>query len=52
MKTDLLKFVECSANSVWGELYKIECLGVPVVAQWLANLTRNHEVEGLIPGLA
>ena len=26
--------------------------GVPVVAQWLTNLTRNHEVEGLIPGLA
>ena len=27
-------------------------LGVPVVAQRLMNLTRNHEVEGLIPGLA
>ena len=26
--------------------------GVPVVAQWLTNLTRNHEIEGLIPGLA
>ena len=25
--------------------------GVPVVAQWLTNLTRNHEVAGLIPGL-
>ena len=25
--------------------------GVPVVAQWLTNLTRNHEVEGSIPGL-
>ena len=22
------------------------------MAQWLTNLTRNHEVEGLIPGLA
>ena len=26
--------------------------GVPVVAQWLTNLTRNHEVAGLIPGPA
>ena len=26
--------------------------GVPVVAQWLTNPTRNHEVAGLIPSLA
>ena len=26
--------------------------GVPVVAQWLTNPTRNHEVEGSIPALA
>ena len=26
--------------------------GVPVVAQWLTNPTRNHEVVGLVPGLA
>ena len=26
--------------------------GVPVVAQRLTNLTRNHEVEGWIPSLA
>ena len=26
--------------------------GVPVVAQWLMNPTRNHGVEGSVPGLA
>ena len=27
-------------------------LGVPVVAQWLTNPTRNHEVVGSVPALA
>ena len=26
--------------------------GVPVVAQWLTNPTRNHEVAGSVPDLA
>ena len=26
--------------------------GVPIMAQWLTNLTRNHEVVGSIPALA
>ena len=26
-------------------------MGVPIVAQWLMNPTRNHEVAGSIPGL-
>ena len=26
--------------------------GVPVMPQWLTNPTRNHEIAGLIPGLA
>ena len=26
--------------------------GVPVMAQWLTNLTRNHEVAGSVPDLA
>ena len=36
---------------VRGDHFKM-ILRVPVVAQWLTNPTRNHEVEGLIPGLA
>ena len=28
-----------------------EDIGVPVVVQWLTNLTRNREVVGPIPGL-
>ena len=27
-------------------------IGVPVVAQWLKNPTRSHEIAGLSPGLA
>ena len=30
----------------------LEPQGVPVMAQWLTDLTRNREVAGLIPGLA
>ena len=26
--------------------------GVSVMAQWFTNLTRNHKVAGLFPGLA
>ena len=29
-----------------------EVSGVPVVAQWLTNPTRNHEVAGSIPALS
>ena len=32
--------------------FKILYTGVPVMAQWLTNPTRNHEVGGSIPGLA
>ena len=31
---------------------KESSIGVPIVAQWLMNPTRNHEVVGSIPGLA
>ena len=26
-------------------------IGIPIVAQWLTNPTRNYEVEGSIPDL-
>ena len=31
---------------------KNKIMGVPIMAQWLTNLTRNHVVAGSIPGLA
>ena len=40
-------------DQTMGGLHQKKCiLGVPVVAQWLTNPTRNHEVAGSIPGLA
>ena len=41
------KFIVLSAHVI-----KEKDLGVLVVAQWLTNPTRNHEVSGSIPGLA
>ena len=32
--------------------YQNDYTGVPVVAQWLMNPTRNHEVVGSVPALA
>jgi len=35
------------------DAFKIKAKGgVPVMAQWLTNPTRNHEVVGSIPDLA
>ena len=34
----------------YSRFIRIMDAGVPVVAQWLTNPTRNHEVAGLIPG--
>ena len=33
-------------------IINIQIQGVPFVAQWLTNPTRNHEVVGSVPGLA
>ena len=40
-------------NTCCSSLLKVRtsAQGVPIVAQWLTNPTRNHEVVGPIPGL-
>ena len=32
--------------------FELELQGVPIMAQWIMNPTRNHEVAGSNPGLA
>ena len=41
-----------ASASVTSYPVKMTKWGVPVMAQWLTNLTRNHEVAGSIPALA
>ena len=43
------KVVVCSKKELER---KMAIEGVPVVAQWLTNPTRNHEVAGSVPALA
>ena len=40
--------------STWSGIHEFQNVmeGVPVVAQWLTNPTRNHEVAGSVPALA
>ena len=48
---DVEHFFMCYWPSVyfpWRNVYS----GVSVVAQWLTKPTKNHDVAGLIPGLA
>ena len=39
-------------SKVAGYKINLQKSGVPVVAQWLTNPTRNHEVAGSVPALA
>ncbi len=32
-------------------IHTLKSLGAPIVAQWLTNPTKNHEIAGSIPGL-
>ena len=51
MQRSVFSSLPLTMGLVWLALYK-ENLGVPVVAQWLMNPSRNHEVVGSIPALA
>ena len=42
----------CAPYEKLTESEKLKIPGVPVVAQWLTNPTRNHEVAGSVPALA
>ena len=45
----MIKYLQTAHH--WGWVNE-RVIGVPVVAQWLTNLTRNHEVASSVPGLA
>ena len=45
---NILKYFGCFATKSFQKVIR----GVPTVAQWLTNPTRNHEVVGLVPALA
>ena len=51
-----LRFPKCNkfpgdVDAAGSQSIKSPDLGVPIVAQWLTNPTRNREVASLIPGL-
>ena len=46
LKNEVLRYTELENCDL-----RFNIGGVPVVAQWLMNPTRNHKVSGLIPGL-
>ena len=46
------KVILPSKNPLYMLIFIKQISGAPVVAQWLTNPTRNHEVVGSIPALA
>ena len=46
-KSEIERQIPYAIIDMWNLKYGT---GVPVVAQWLTNLIRNHEVAGSIPG--
>ena len=53
LEQNILKFVwKHKRPRIAKDIRKKKNGGVPVVAQWLMNPTRNHEVAGSVPALA
>ena len=52
MYVKMVNFMFCELCLSKNSSFKSALTGVPVVAQWLTNPTRNHEVAGSVPGLA
>ena len=50
MANGIISLISLSDPSLLAYRNTVE--GVPVVAQWLMNPTRNHEVAGSVPALA
>ena len=47
-----VEMIKCASREfpLWHRVKNLTA-GVPIVAQWLTNPTRNNEVAGSIPGL-
>ena len=50
-KEGQLEDIYFQISKLFTKLQSRQCEGVPIVAQWLTNLTSNHEVSGSIPDL-